>query len=69
MTDKARLKIAAVVTALFLAAVSLAGIATRTDAPKAASAAPAAAAVQQPTVAPASPAGEYEDGEEGEHHD
>ena len=57
-------------TALFLAAVSLAGIATRTDAPKAASAAPTPAAVQQPaTATPASPAGEYEDGEEGEHHD
>jgi hypothetical protein len=70
MTDKARIKIAAVVTALFLAAVSLAGIATRTDAPKAVSATSVPAAVQRATTAaPASPAGEYEDGEEGEHHE
>ncbi len=69
MTDKTRIKIAAVVTALFLAAVSLAGIATRTDAPKAVSAASAPAGVQQPTTAPAPPAGEYEDGDGGEDHD
>lgn len=65
MTDNARIKIAAVVTALFLAAVSLAGIATRADAPKAASAAPVAAAAQQPTTT--TPVGEYEDEARGEH--
>jgi hypothetical protein len=70
MTDKARIKIAAAVTALFLAAVSLAGIATRVDVPKPASAAPAPVLVQQPTTAPpASPAAEYGDREEGEHYD
>ena len=67
MTDKARIKIAATVTALFLGSVSLAGIATHTETPKAASAAAVAAAVQ-PAAAPAAaqPVGGHEEGEQDE---
>jgi hypothetical protein len=67
MTDKARIKIAATVTALFLAAVSVAGIATHTATPKAASTAAVAAAVQ-PAAAPAvaQPAQAHEEGEQDE---
>ena len=54
MTDKARIKIAAIVTALFLAGISTAGLALHKHEPATAGAtAPAAAAVQQPTAAPA----------------
>jgi hypothetical protein len=54
MTDRARIEIAGLVTALFLAVVSVAGIATHADAPKAAPAAPVATAVQTAAAAPAS---------------
>ena len=54
MTDKARIKIAAIVTALFLAGISTAGLALHKHEPATAGATtPAAAAVQQPTAAPA----------------
>jgi hypothetical protein len=70
MTDKARIKIAAVVTALFLGAISLAGIATRADAPKAVSAAPVTAVSPRPAATvPTGTAGEYEDDERGEHNE
>ena len=53
MTDKARIKIAAIVTALFLAGISTAGMALRQHAPATAGATlPAAVAVQQPAAAP-----------------
>ena len=51
MTEKARIKVAAIVTALFLAGISTAGLALRRHEPATAGATPAAAAVQQPTVA------------------
>jgi hypothetical protein len=52
MTDKARIKIAVIVTALFLAGISTVGLATHQQAPAGAGA-PAAATVRQPTAAPA----------------
>lgn len=54
MTDKARIKIAAFVTALFLAGASTVGIATHQHSGGALSPAPAAV-VQQPAAAPAPP--------------
>ena len=67
MTDKARIRIAALVTALFLAAVSIAGVATRSREPSAATASPPAAAVQQSTPTSAvTQAASYEH-EEREH--
>lgn len=52
MTDKTRIKVAAIVTALFLGGISAVGLAARSDSPgKAASAAAAPAAVQAPTTA------------------
>lgn len=67
MTDKARIKIAAVVTALFLAAVSLAGIATRADTPQAAATPVPAAALQQvPAAGTTIAAADHEDGEDRE---
>lgn len=67
MTDKARIKIVAVVTALFLAAVSLAGIATRTETQQAAATPAPAAAVQQAAAAGTTPvAAEHEGGEDRE---
>jgi hypothetical protein len=52
MTDKTRIKIAAVVTALFLVGISAVGLAARTDQPQtaAASSAPALTAVQTPAA-------------------
>ena len=56
MTDKARIKIAAVVTALFLAGISTVGLALHKHEPATAGATTAApAAVQQRTAAPAHP--------------
>ena len=53
MTDKARIKIAALVTALFLATISTLGLALHKHEPATAGATTAApAAVQQPTAAP-----------------
>jgi hypothetical protein len=52
MTDKARIKIAALVTALFLAGASAVGLATHQHTPGALPPAPAAV-VQPPAVAPA----------------
>ena len=53
MTDKARIKIAALVTALFLATISTLGLALHQHAPAIAGTTTAApAAVQQPTAAP-----------------
>ncbi len=55
MTDKARIKIAAMVTALFLAGVSTFGLALHKHEPATAgTTTPAAATVQQPTAAPGS---------------
>jgi len=79
MTDKTRIKIAAGITALFLAAISAAGLAARTDEPEAAAAAEIPAAVQTPTAAqaagpaPSAQSSTYEDegygSEEGEDDD
>lgn len=65
MTDKTRIRIAATITALFLAGLSVAGLAAQGDAPQAAPAAAAepAPAVQTPTVS----AYESEDDERGDH--
>lgn len=65
MTDKTRIKIAAIVTALFLAGISAIGLAARSDAP---AAAPAKAVQPQETSAPvARPAGNHEnEGDENE---
>jgi len=64
MNDKARIKIAAVVTALFLSAVSLVGLATHTHTPQAIATPAPAAIVQQTPTAPATlVAPEHEDGE------
>ena len=53
MTDKARIKIAALVTALFLATISTLGLALHKHEPPTAGATTAApAGVQQPTAAP-----------------
>jgi hypothetical protein len=54
MTDKARIKIAAGVTALFLAGISTAGLAVRGNEPQAATT--AAAPPSAPTEAPGQPA-------------
>ena len=57
MTDKTRIKIAGIVTALFLAGVSTVGLAAhRHDPATAGTTTPAAAAVQRPTTAPAAQA-------------
>ena len=57
MTDKARIKIAAIVTVLFLAGISTTGLALRQQEPATAGATqPTAAGVQQPTAAPATQA-------------
>lgn len=66
MTEKARIKIAGVVTALFLAAISLAGIATHTDARPAAAPAPAATVQQAPAAGGTLVAAEHHDGGDGE---
>jgi hypothetical protein len=80
MTDKARIRIAAAVTALFLAGISVAGLAARDDRPQAGTTAAArSVATPAPTAAAAEPAaGEdrgdddryeaerYEDGEPDE---
>ncbi|HJV95574.1 MAG TPA: hypothetical protein VJ608_06030 [Albitalea sp.] len=53
MTDKTRIKIAAIVTALFLAGISTAGLALHNAEPTtAATPAPAAAVIPQPAAAP-----------------
>jgi len=55
MTDKTRIKIAAVVTALFLAGISIVGLAARSDSPQKTAVSDAAApAVQAPTTAKSS---------------
>jgi hypothetical protein len=57
MTDKARIKIAAAVTALFLAGISVAGLAARDDQSQAATTATARAiATPAPTAAADDPA-------------
>ncbi len=56
MTDKTRIKIAGIVTALFLAGVSTVGLASHRATATAGTTAPVAAAVQQPTTAPAAQA-------------
>ncbi|HSD78018.1 MAG TPA: hypothetical protein VLA98_11450 [Solirubrobacteraceae bacterium] len=59
MTDKARIRIAGIVTVLFLAGVSTAGLATHSrKAPRAVGSAPAA--VVQPAVVPAAPTPGFE---------
>jgi hypothetical protein len=61
MTEKARIKIAAIVTAVFLAGISTAGLALRKHEPATAGATlPAVAAVQQPTAAQVSTRGEQD---------
>ena len=52
MTDKARIKIAAIVTALFLAGISTAGVALHKHPPVTAGATTPATAVQQPAAVP-----------------
>jgi hypothetical protein len=52
MTDKARIKIAALVTALFLAGISTAGVALHKHAPVTAGAATPATSVQQAATGP-----------------
>jgi hypothetical protein len=55
MTDKARIRIAAAVTALFLAGISAAGLAARDDRPQAATTTvPPTAASQTPTASASS---------------
>lgn len=64
MTDKLRITIAATLTALFIAALSTAGLLARADkaAPVAASTVPAAVAAPQPVQSPAvAPARESHD--------
>ena len=53
MTDKARIKIATIVTALFLAGISTAGVALHKHAPTTSGATAPAAALQQPAAVPA----------------
>jgi hypothetical protein len=72
MTDKTRIKIAAAVTALFLAGISIVGLAARSDSPQKTAVTDAAApAVQAPTtakssVASSTPAWVEDDGYENE---
>lgn len=66
MSDKARIRIAAAVTALFLAALSTAGLAMRSDGPPHATVAAPAATAASAAQAVAGPAVEREEGEEGE---
>ena len=61
MTDKARIKIAAAVTALFLAGISAAGLAVRDDQPQAAT---TAAAPSSETPAPNAAANQPSSGED-----
>ena len=68
MTDKARIKIAALVTALFLAGASSVGIATHQHSSGALPPAPAAV-VQQPAIAPAPPLSRATDEGAYEHED
>jgi len=58
MTDKARIKIAAIVTALFLAGICAAGLAVRDGQPQ------AAATATAPSTAPDAAAGESTSGED-----
>ena len=58
MTDKARIKIAAIVTALFLAGICAAGLAVRDGQPQ------AAATAAAPATAPDAAAGESTSGED-----
>jgi hypothetical protein len=75
MTDKTRIKIAAAVTALFLAGISAVGLAARDDQPQAAArpTAQPAPATQTPTATPAGTGLAYEDerddDERAEEHD
>jgi hypothetical protein len=68
MTDKSRIKIAATITALFLAGISAAGLAARDVEPQRAQASVAAptaqqtpTAVQAPNAAPATESSTYDD--------
>ena len=63
MTHNTRIKIAAAVTALFLAGISAAGLAARDEQPQAAAtpAAQPAPATQPPTAAPTSAGPAYDD--------
>ena len=67
MTDKTRIKIAAIVTALFLAGISTVGLATaKRESATVGTAAPAAATVQQPAAAPAAQLAGYREQDDGE---
>ncbi len=75
MTDKARIRIAAIVTALFLAALSAGGLALRSDRSAAVvPPAPAASAVTHPVAPTAHPMGQddyeaHRDERAGQHAD
>ena len=71
MTDKARIKIATIVTALFLAGISTAGLTLHKHAPATAGAATPATAVQQPAAVPAPlvPRGGEHEGYENASHE
>ena len=71
MTDKARIKIATIVTALFLAGISTAGLALHKHEPATAGATTPATAVQQPATVPAPQAsgGEEHEGYQNASHE
>jgi hypothetical protein len=72
MTDKARIKIATIVTALFLAGISTAGLALHKHEPATAGTTTPATAVQQPAAVPApqlSGGGEHEGYENASHEE
>ena len=66
MTDKARIKIAAIVTALFLAGVSTSGLALHKHAPATAGVTTPATAVQQSAAIPGPQLSGGEDHEESD---
>ena len=66
MTDQARIKVAASVTALFLAGISAAGLASRRHEPAVGDPAPAAVTVQQPEAAPVAQLTGYSAREDGD---
>lgn len=71
MTDKARIKIATIVTALFLAGISTAGLALHKHEPATAGVTTPATAVQQPAAVPAPQVsgGEEHEGYENASHE
>ena len=71
MTDKTRIKIAAAVTALFLAGISTVGLAARSDSPQKTAVSHAAAPAVQPpatakSVASSMPSSTEDEGDENE---